>query len=192
MSAERRAGLGAEESQLPHFRSCPEDPEVPVGQVGIWITAGTPRRVGGRALWALHGRFCVPSAVAGSQPQRVLERIVVVLMQGSTHDVQARHAFRDELVFPEDVTLEGELVGGAFHLDLLRLFHLVAPYDTYFVVASVGEYLSDTLRREAHMPWLQAPANQDVASERQGGVEDDEVNGEEETEDEDAGWMIND
>ena len=71
--------------------------------------------------------------------------------------MQARHAFRDELVFADDVRAAGEAIEGSFHLDLLRTLDFVAAFDTYYLSASLGTYLSDVVPIEAHLPWL-APA----------------------------------
>ena len=149
---------------LPHFRRGAGDPTLPTGEVGVRIaTPGLegsppePENPPGHFRWRLDGAFRVPRAPAGPSsagPEMVLRRIVLAMTFGSTHDVQARHAFRDELVFPEDVRDLGDLVEGTFHVDLLRTFDFIAPIDTYFITASIGPYVSEVVRREAHLLWL--------------------------------------
>jgi hypothetical protein len=186
MSALREQRAAAE--ALPHFRAGAGGPALPEGEVGIRIdTAGLAGSPGQRS-WPLRGSFRVPRAAAGDSPETALQRIVLVLTAGSTHDAQARHAFTDELIFPDDVSERDGMVEGWFHLDLLRTFDFFSPFDTYFVVASLGPHVSGVLRRDVELPWLhQDPRPADDA-------EDDET--EEPLEDaeeaDDGGWEVDD
>jgi hypothetical protein len=176
---------------LPHFRQRPGDPVLPYGQAGIRIAAAGFDGPPGQRRWPLHGCFRVPRALAEAEPESILQRIVLTLRYASTHDIQARRAFPEELVFPEDVYPHGEMVGGSFHLDLLRTFEFIAPEDSYFIAASIAEYVSDVIVCPAKMPWLAAapsepaPEDTDTHGDEAGADEDRE-------EDNDTSWMIDD
>jgi hypothetical protein len=124
----------------------------------------------------------------------VLLRIVVSLTDLSAHEVRARHAFRDELLFTEDVQVEGALVSGDFHVDLLRLFALDVPHETYFVSASIGDDVSPIVRCTCHMPWLAPPDEPWAADTGSSADSSDEKkkDDEAEEEDDDRSWMVND
>jgi hypothetical protein len=182
---------------LPHFRRRASDPALPPGSVGVLVfTSGVDTSSGARS-WPLRGCFRVPRADGGAEPQAALQRIVVSLTDLSAHEVRARHAFRDELLFTEDVQVEGALVSGDFHVDLLRLFELDVPNETYFVSASIGDDVSPIVRCSCHMPWLAPPPDEPLAadtgsSEASSKDEDDKADAEEEEDDDDRRWMIND
>ncbi len=146
---------------LPHFRAGAGEPELPRGELGIRVTTtGVEGSTPETARFRVDGVFRVPRALVGPAvvgPETALRRIVIAMTCASSHDVQARHAFRDELVFADDVRAAGEAIEGSFHLDLLRTLDFVAAFDTYYLSASLGTYLSDVVPIEAHLPWL-APA----------------------------------
>src|SRR5262245_3599199 len=132
----RKAHSKPQES-LPHFRRGPGDPVLPPKAIGVLVsTPGVEGAEPGSARWRLDATFRVPRELAGPDPEAVLRRVVLAVTFGSSHDVQARHALQDELVFPEDVHDGGDVVEGVFHVDLLRIFDFVADLDTYFIVAS--------------------------------------------------------
>lgn len=145
------SALGAD--ALPHFRRRAQDPALPPGAVGVLVHTSGIEQVAGGPRWPLRGCFRVPR-VEGSEPQSVLLRVVLSVTDQSTHEIQARHAFRDELLFAEDVREEGPLVSGDFHVDLLKLFEFDVPHETYFVAASVGQEVSAIVRCTCQMPWV--------------------------------------
>jgi hypothetical protein len=182
---------------LPRFGRTPEDPDDPIlpqGEVGIRIATAGLEGPPDRRRWPLRGAFRVPLALAGegASPEAVLQRIVLVLTCGSSHDVQARHAFRDELLFAEDVTAQDGIVEGAFHLDLLRTFAFVSDSDTYFILASVGGHLSPVVRCPVEMPWLTPTHEQIQAVADAGDGSDDDGDDDPGADDGDKGWEIDD
>lgn len=138
---------------LPHFRHRPTDPTLPPGAVGVLVHSSGIEDAAGTPRWPLRGSFRVPRGDA-SEPQAILLRIVISITDLSSHEIQARPAFRDELLFPEDVREEGSLVAGDFHVDLLKLFDFDVPDETYFVGASIGEEVSSIIRCSCRMPWV--------------------------------------
>ncbi len=125
---------------LPHFRRIPADSVLPEGELGVRIVSRGVESSGEPSRWPLHGAFRVPSAFAGAVPESVLHRIVVTLR--SPYGIRSCFAFRDALLYPDDVQLHGEVVSGAFHLDVLRTFG-VEPSPGYFVAASIGIWVSE-------------------------------------------------
>lgn len=187
------AGTREAAEALPHFRRLPGDPLVPTGQLGIAVATSGPRGSNAESVqWRLDGTFRVPRALAGpppAGPEAVLRQIVVVMTYGFTHEIQARHAFRDELVFPEDVHDAGDVIEGSFHLDLLRTFDFIAPVDTYFISISIGPHLSEVVSREAHLPWL-TPSLEDPSLETERDQED--PISDEPPEVDDGSWEVDD
>lgn len=144
--------MASEAEPLPHFRHRPSAPLLEPGAVGILIhTAGIEPHAGA-PRWPLRGCFRVPS-VDSDEPQVVLQRVVIAITDRSTHNIQAERVFRDALLFREDVREEGQLVAGAFHVDLLKVFEFRVPRETYFVSASIGEEVSPIIRCACDMPW---------------------------------------
>jgi len=115
---------------------------------------------------------------------------VLALTHAASHDIKARFAFREELVFPEDVKVEDGFVSGAFHVDLLQTFEFSSPSGPYFLSASIGELVSEVVACSAEMPWL-TPAPEE-------GPDDDEYTQEIEIPleydkaDDDPSWMVDD
>jgi hypothetical protein len=181
---------------LPHFRRRASDPVLPAGAIGLLVHTDGIDGASEAPRWPLRGSFRVPRSDGGGEPQSVLQRIVISLTDLSTHEVQARHAFRDELLFPEDVREEGSLISGDFHVDLLRLFEfrLGVTDETYFVAASIGEDVAPIVRCTCHMPWLAAPPDEFVEGDPGVGDDDDPAEGDEdedEEDDDDTSWMVN-
>jgi len=178
---------------LPHFAWVEDTPALPAGAVGIAIRVSEIAAFSEPPRWPLHGSFRVPRRLAAGSPSTVLSRLVVTLTYGSTHDIQARPAFRDELLFDEDVEPSGEFLLAAFNVDLLCLFQFIARHDTYFISASIGDYVSDIIACNVEVPWL-AGAHSPAPDPGEADEADDEDDApwEEESEDGDTSWMIDD
>jgi hypothetical protein len=146
------AAEGKDSTMLPHFRPLPGDPE-PAGQVGIAVATAGLVTDGAARRWPLHGRFRVAISPFITRPQDALRKVVLVL-NGSGIQCQARHVVRDELIFPDDVVVQGDQVSASFHVDVLTMFKFVLPVDQYHLFASIGEHLSNTVSVRAAMPWL--------------------------------------
>ncbi len=176
---------------LPSFLPTPGDPALPDAGAAIRLATKGIEGTSERPRWPLHGTFRVPRASTAAEPEQVLRHIVLVVTSASSHAIQAHHAFRDEVLFPEDVRLAGEWVTGAFHVDLLRSFEFADPREDYFVVASIGDVVSEPVRCEASMPWLErsqravAPEPPEPADEDEGDGGDDD-----DGEEDDGSWMV--
>lgn len=173
---------------LPAFGRNAASPALPAGAIGLRLATPGIEGAGDQVRWPLHGSFRVPRASAGAEPEDVLRRIVLVVTTASSHDIQARHAFRDEVVFPEDVEVGGEFLTGGFHVDLLRTFAFTDVREDCFLTASIGDLVSDPIRCEAPMPWL-APAPGPAAPVEPEPPPEDPADDEGEG-DEDTSWMV--
>jgi hypothetical protein len=179
---------------LPSFS--PDDAAVPLPPdvAGVALRAAAVEGERASARWPLHGSFRVPlTAAREAEPESVLRELVIAVQQASTHDIEARYALSEELLFPEDVSVSERFISGSFHLDLLRLFAFSAEVDRYFITAYLPDCAPVTIVCAAELPWLAQPSHDeedaDDAEADIAGLEPDASDASDEPDDDDS-WMV--
>jgi hypothetical protein len=125
------------------FQRSAASPVAERGKSGIWIASSTEIAHGAFRRLAIHGTFLVTDAEAEAIGVLPLHgAVVVTVTSGLVHN--AFPMLGDTLAFDDDEQAERGLVQGHFNLDLLARLR-TAPYQRFYVTASLGRFLSNTL-----------------------------------------------
>lgn len=121
-------------------RSTETTPSLPAGQFGVCI--GGPDRASRQDGMTVTGGFRLSSADACDIDKELHRALVLAITgEGVADSVEP---FRNAVLFSDDQIEDGNSCYGTFSFDALDIFELEDPGE-YFLTASIGRFLSDTL-----------------------------------------------
>ena len=137
--------------KFPNFDSHPDTPDI--SSPGVRIALGTASYAPGQPV-VLRGTFVGNAAMRREMRGLLDAGVIVILVRRDRPSVSARplQESHNTAKLPEDMVYDAAmLVRGFFNLDLARFFDALEPGGRYWVMACLGDHVSERLELEVRV-----------------------------------------